>query len=141
VPKRIPIPIAYLAQRGEGLELLLLLGHITELDHGGLLVGDGHDWSPQLGSQLALLNGGLALADLLLVDGEQDQLAAVLLKPLDVALTRLQGFVLAPLVDRDADSLGEAGANAGTLWDTEIQRIRRSVIIESGMNSPSALPG
>lgn len=111
-----------LTHRQERRELLLLVGDRAELD-GGLLVDDRQHRAADLGRQLALLLGRFALAQLLLrVDREQDQLAAVLLQPLDVLLAALDRLVLAARVNGDADGLREALGQTGTLQGKKQER-------------------
>lgn len=110
-----------LADSEEGRELLLLLGDRAELDRG-LLVHDWHHRTTQLGGQLALFLGGLTLAQLLLlVDREQNQLAAVFLQALDVLLTAFNGLVLTAGIDGDSDGLGESLGQTSSLQERKIE--------------------
>lgn len=43
------------------------------------------------------------------MDGEEDELALILLQALDVALTRFDRLVATTLIDGDADGAGECG--------------------------------
>lgn len=104
-----------LAHGEEGGELLLLLSDRAELDRC-LLVDDRQHWATQLGGQLAFLLGGFTLAQLLLLmDREQNQLAAVLLQALDVLLTAFDRLVLTAGIDGNSDGLGESLGQTSTL--------------------------
>lgn len=99
----------------ESGELLLLVGDLAELDRW-LGLKDGLQLATELGGRLALLLGRLTLAQLAVgVDGEQNQLAAVLLQSLDILLARLDRLVVATTIDRDADGAGESWGQTGTL--------------------------
>ena len=76
----------------EGLELLHVVGELHS--SGSLDDGlDGHHLSGQLDSLGQLLSGGVALAGLLGVEGEQDQLGLVFLQALAVQLQGLDALV------------------------------------------------
>lgn len=129
-----------LANSKEGRELLLLLGDRTELNLW-LLVHNWHHRSAQLGGQLAFLLGGLALAQLLLlVDREQDQLAAVFLQALDVLLAAFDGLVLTAGIDSDSDSLGESLGQTSSLkrerGEIRIDQTDNDDLLLLGVTSP-----
>lgn len=107
--------LTYTTQSVERRELLLLVGDLAELDDG-LRLNDGLQLAAELRGGLALLLGGLALAQLAVgVDGEQDQLAAVLLQSLHVLLARLDRLVVATTVDRDADGARKGWGQTSSL--------------------------
>ncbi len=76
----------------EGLELLEVVRELHGARPFGLL-GDGHDRAHQLLGLLEVLLARVALPRLLPVDGEEDQLAAVLLQALGIQLQGLNGLV------------------------------------------------
>merc|ERR1719456_1670362 len=94
-----------LGQEAVRLLLLLLSG-----EHAGVLDGS-----------LLLLSGGLTLAQLGVVDGEQHELGHVRLQALSVQLEALLRQVLAAVVDADADGGGIAGVDlsSGELLNRE----------------------
>merc|ERR1719452_385236 len=95
---------ASLANGLEGLELLQVVGHL----HGTSPLDDwldGHDCSGQLNSLGKLLSGGISLAWLLGVQGEQDQLGLVLLQALGVQLEGLHALVPAAVINGDSNGL------------------------------------
>lgn len=101
----------------ESGKLLLLLGDGAEL-HLRHRLRDRQNLALQLRGGLALLDGGLTLAQLaVLVDREQDQLAAVLLQALHVLLARLDRLVATTAVDGDANGAGERSGQTGILQD------------------------
>lgn len=108
-------PSTYTTKSVESGELLLFLGDLAEL-HNGLCLDNGQQLAAELGGGLALLLGGLALAQLAVgMNGEEDQLAAVLLQSLDILLARLDRLVVATSVDRDADGAGKSGGQTSSL--------------------------
>lgn len=105
-----------------GVEFLLLIGDLTELDFG-CSTDNWQYGSAVLGGNFAFLFGGLALAQLpLLMDWEQDQLAAVFLEALDVLLLRLNGLVAATSVDGNTDGLSKASGQTSSLRKIENKR-------------------
>lgn len=106
---------AVLPQGQVGAELLLSVADGAH-GHNRLGVPDGHDGAAELGGDLALLLGGLALAQLLLlVDGEEDQLAAVLLQALHVDLALLNRLVATTAIDGDSDGAGKVRGQSSAL--------------------------
>merc|ERR1719150_3224589 len=98
----------------EGLELLHVVGELHS--SGSLDDGlDRHHLSGQLDSLRQLLGSGVALAGLLGVEREQDQLGLVFLQALSVQLQRLHALVPATVVDSDADGLGVVLAKPSSL--------------------------
>merc|ERR1719452_396784 len=102
---------ASLADGLEGLELLQVVGHLHgagPLDHRL----DGHDSSGQLDSLGKLLSGGITLAWLLGVQGEQDQLGLVLLQALGV---QLEVVLVGGAADHRPELAQGPGGDAGSL--------------------------
>ena len=99
------------------LELLGDSGELVALDGGN----SGEDLTGSLGggsSRLALLGGGVVdetLLDLAVLSGEEDKLGLVGVKSLDVELLLLLAGASSSVINRDADSAGESGAETSGL--------------------------
>jgi len=98
----------------EGLEVLHLIGdsHSTRSLSDSF---DGHNLSSDLGGLGDLLLGGVSLLGLLGVQGEEDELALVLLQALGVQLKGLNRVVPASEVDGNAHGPGVVLAETGGL--------------------------
>ena len=113
-PSDITFERTGLSQLGEHGDLLLVSGDFTRLsDSSGLL--DGHDLARELLHILKDLSRGVASLGLVLVAREEDELALVLLQPLDIEGEGLLGLVGTAVVNADTDALGKLGVDSSTL--------------------------
>ena len=94
--------------------LLLVLGDNTRLG-GGLGLLDRQDRARELSDILKSISRRVTSLRLVLVTGEEDDLALVLLKPLDVKGEGFLSLVATTVVNTDSNALGELGEDTGTL--------------------------
>merc|ERR1712179_601650 len=94
-----------LADGLEGLELLEVVSHFHGTDPLDSRL-DRHDSTSKLDRLRELLSGGIALAWLLGVKWEQDQLGLVLLQTLGVQLQGLNTLVSAAVINSNSNGLG-----------------------------------
>ena len=96
--------------------LLLVLGDDTSLRDSHSLL-DGQDAARELSDSLKGLSGRVTSLRLVLVAREEDELALVLLQPLDVEGEGLLGLVAATVINADTDVLGDMGEDTSTLGE------------------------
>merc|ERR1719232_624665 len=109
--------ISSVTAMADGLESFESL-HVISDGHGAGSLDDrldGHHFSSQLHGLGKLLGARVSLPGLLRVDGEEDQLALVLLQTLGVELQRLNTLVLSAVIHSNTDGLGVLFAKTSSL--------------------------